>query len=203
MHPPRWFGNTRTIGQQQLDAFRDAVKAKANNPFEMLLHRSKLPMSLLTDVAEKQARMRLLGVEPFDATFGAKAQRKRPKLGEASLEEMVTRADDAAGGYSLKADGAFRKAREAEGEEMEAIQGEGVQREWYEKAGQSRRIWSELYKVATVGGAYERSDTSGARGLTCENFSDQHYNTYPPMLCNDYSMSCTTRRDLYRSRGRL
>ena len=134
----RWFGNTRTIGQQQLEQFREAIKTKVNNPFEVLLHRNKLPMSLLTEPISK-SRMDLLSAEPYNDTFGSKAQRKRPKLQVGSVEEL-----------SKHADVKFEKYDEEKDSSLLANQIEDnavVAREWYERAGQSRRIWGELYKV--------------------------------------------------------
>lgn len=45
----RWFGNTRVIGQRQLEQFREAMAEKVNDPYQMLMRQSKLPMSLLED----------------------------------------------------------------------------------------------------------------------------------------------------------
>ena len=73
----KWFGNTRVIGQAQLDKFRAEMQAKRGDPYSVLLKQSKLPMSLLTD-SKKAAKGSLLQVENFEYTFGAKAQRKRP-----------------------------------------------------------------------------------------------------------------------------
>lgn len=132
----RWFGNTRTIGQQQLDKFREAMKEKANNPFEILLHRQKLPLSLLVDSA-KTSKMHLLESESFDSIFGGKTQRKRPKLSFNSLDELANHATDKSESYDPSKDSNLFVTENYS----------GVTREWYEKAGQSKRIWNELYKV--------------------------------------------------------
>jgi nuclear GTP-binding protein len=42
----RWFGNTRVIGQKQLDSFREQMADKADNPFTVLLRERKLPMQV-------------------------------------------------------------------------------------------------------------------------------------------------------------
>jgi nuclear GTP-binding protein len=42
----RWFGNTRVIGQKQLESFREQMADKANNPFTVLLRERKLPMQV-------------------------------------------------------------------------------------------------------------------------------------------------------------
>ncbi len=45
----RWFGNTRTVGQKQLEDFRDEMKTKVNDPYTFVMRTNKLPMGLLTD----------------------------------------------------------------------------------------------------------------------------------------------------------
>ena len=135
----KWFGNTRTIGQDQLAQFREAIQAKAHDPFQVLLHRHKLPMSLLTDPT-KMARMNLLTTESFGDAFGPKARRKRPKLANASVEEIATSAYASGENYEQENDKALLMNYTDEKTELT--------KEWYERAGQSRRIWSELYKVS-------------------------------------------------------
>ena len=44
----KWFGNTRVVGQNELDRFRDEV-GKALNPHTVLVGQSKIPMGLLTN----------------------------------------------------------------------------------------------------------------------------------------------------------
>lgn len=45
----RWFGNTRTVGQKQLEEFREAMRVKVDDAFTVLLRQKKLPMQLLKD----------------------------------------------------------------------------------------------------------------------------------------------------------
>ena len=75
----RWFGNTRTISQKELDSFRDEMKVKDDDPYAVILRRKKIPMALLKD-SEKVASMNLLETESFSSVFGGKQSRKRPKL---------------------------------------------------------------------------------------------------------------------------
>ena len=37
----RWFGNTRVVGQKQLDAFREEMATKMNDPYSVLLKEKK------------------------------------------------------------------------------------------------------------------------------------------------------------------
>ena len=141
----RWFGNTRVIGQQQLENFREAIQAKINNPFEMLLQRNKLPMSLLqtdSQINVKQVKMNLLQTESFGDTFGSGRKRKRPKLKADNLAELADNAEKSFEKYDETADISLQVNQERV---MNDPSDES--RQWYEKAGQSRRIWNELYKV--------------------------------------------------------
>jgi len=84
----RWFGNTRVIGQTELDKFRDEMLQTHADPYSIVLKRKKLPMGLLQDAAEALHKDgstvglggALLTNEPFEQTFGSKSQRKRVKL---------------------------------------------------------------------------------------------------------------------------
>ncbi|EER07075.1 conserved hypothetical protein [Perkinsus marinus ATCC 50983] len=67
----RWFGNTRVLSQQKLQKFREEIGQSVNDPFQVVLKSSKLPMSLLTEGQNesdqprgKVARKNLLAVEP-------------------------------------------------------------------------------------------------------------------------------------------
>jgi nuclear GTP-binding protein len=138
----RWFGNTRTIGVKQLEAFRGEMAAKVADPYTVLLREKKLPLSLLEDPAPssggKAARASLVATQPFGATFGKKQTRKRPKLASDSYEALLGRAAEVGETFQERADaagvGVPDDARDA------------VRDAVFEK-GTSRRIWGELYKV--------------------------------------------------------
>ena len=49
----RWFGNTRVIGQKQLDQFREEMSTKVNDAYTVLLREKKLPLQLLEDPEKK------------------------------------------------------------------------------------------------------------------------------------------------------
>ncbi|KND01322.1 uncharacterized protein SPPG_03136 [Spizellomyces punctatus DAOM BR117] len=135
----RWFENTRTIGQNALTAFREAMASRANDPYTFIMRQNKLPMSLLTDPT-KVSRMQLLETDSFANTFGPKAQRKKPKLKAGSLDDLAVNVSDSLDGYdaakdenllaNVRTDGAIDAAKDP-----------------FLRAGQSRRIWNELYKV--------------------------------------------------------
>lgn len=61
----RWFGNTRTISQNDLDKFRQEVTTTEADPYSVLLKRQKIPMALLKD-SEKNAKINILETESYD-----------------------------------------------------------------------------------------------------------------------------------------
>merc|ERR1712029_84840 len=100
--------------------------------------KTDLPVSLLNERA-KFARVHLLETESFESTFGKKANRKRPNLrGSQSLAEMVSKAETASQSYSQDKDVA-RVTEDPDAKDSP--------REYIFAAGQSKRIWNELYKV--------------------------------------------------------
>ena len=80
----RWFGNTRVVGQTELDKFREEMSDKVADPYSVVLKRRKLPMGLLQDAAIATAngslKQGLLANESFEDAFGSKKRRKRVKL---------------------------------------------------------------------------------------------------------------------------
>lgn len=139
----RWFGNTRTISQDKMTTFREELSKSVNDPFSVVIKASKLPMALLTD-PEKDAKMNLLSIEPFNDTFGKKAQRKKPKLAAYDMEALAESSAKMEAKYTEK-----NHDRDlAEVKELESVTGvrEKVSEYIFNK-GTSRRIWAELYKV--------------------------------------------------------
>lgn len=156
----RWFGNTRSIGQEQLTAFRDAMSEKVSDPYTVLLKQRKIPMSLLktnsdesnviysgddvnNDEANKLNSLNVLSVDSFENTFGPKAQRKRPTLSSETMESLASRALEMDDSYTPKKDTNLVQIKL----EQQQQQDEDAARDPFLRAGQSRRIWNELYKV--------------------------------------------------------
>ncbi|OQR85515.1 nucleolar GTP-binding protein 2 [Achlya hypogyna] len=134
----RWFGNTRVVGQKELDKFRNEMSVKAADPYSVVLRTRKLPMGLIQDSA-KVTRMKLLETESFEDTFGSKKTRKRAKLGAISdLEALVNKASERAESYETK--GVDRNIA------VEVEFKDKTSHDVFNK-GQSKRIWGELYKV--------------------------------------------------------
>ncbi|CAK4096103.1 unnamed protein product [Aphanomyces euteiches] len=134
----RWFGNTRVVGQKELDKFRNEMNVKAADPYSVVLRTRKLPMGLIQD-STKVTRMKLLETETFEETFGKQRTRKRAKLnGVSDLEALVNRANEEADKYETK--GVDRNI------EVEVDFKDATSHDVFNK-GQSKRIWGELYKV--------------------------------------------------------
>jgi nuclear GTP-binding protein len=88
--------------------------------------------------------VQIVDTESFDSTFGPKATRKRPKLhGAISLSELAESASTTQGTFEEKK---AELASKADGKDIDWIQ---AAREAVFSKGQSKRIWGELYKVAS------------------------------------------------------
>jgi len=54
----RWFNSTRVIAQDALAEFRERIGSKIGDPYQVLLRRNKLPLSLLQEPATVNAHFR-------------------------------------------------------------------------------------------------------------------------------------------------
>ncbi|EED91374.1 predicted protein, partial [Thalassiosira pseudonana CCMP1335] len=146
----RWFGNTRVVAPTELDAFREEMTQSMADPYSVVIKRKQLPMGLLKDAAELQAKhggtnssAGLLLNEPFEHAFGTKSRRKRVKVEQfmvGNAETLANLPDDDATGYKSLLAAAQKTS------------GEGVDWRTEKKddlflKGQSKRIWGEFYKV--------------------------------------------------------
>ncbi|KAK9929345.1 hypothetical protein M0R45_026447 [Rubus argutus] len=166
----RWFGNTRVVGQKELEVFRDELANHLSNRYNVILKEKKLPMSLLND-HRKQARVHLLERESFSDAFGPKTKRKRPKLLAASYESLAKKADGSQDVFEQKHDD-----NAAEGGEADGFR-DLVRHTMFEK-GQSKRIWGELYKVVdssdVVVQVLDARDPQGTRCYHLEKHLKEH-----------------------------
>merc|ERR1712226_89528 len=164
----RWFGNTRVIGQAQLQKFQEEGKKAINDPYKMILRQSRLPISLIKDKVDK-ARPHL--VEDHGKVFGTKATRKRANLTVGSLAELVGKADNDADKYNPGQDrNLIAAAGNVSGINNVYNNGQPVQM----RAGQSKRIWGELYKVIdssdVILNILDARDPEGTRCKHIENY---------------------------------
>ncbi|KAL4505148.1 hypothetical protein ABPG72_016215 [Tetrahymena utriculariae] len=134
----KWFGPVRTIDQKSLERFRVEMQQKSNDPRHVLVKSKKLPISLLTD-ANNETKMNILDIEKYEETFGPKASRKRVKTTSYSYEDLIQQVEENDQKYDPKKDQDLNK------HQMQDFKNECRDRRM--EAGQSRRIWEELYKV--------------------------------------------------------
>ncbi|CAA9999969.1 unnamed protein product [Nesidiocoris tenuis] len=133
----KWFDNSRVIGQNALQKFQEEIGKAVKNPYDVVMKPTSLPITLLNETSKFQ-RVHLLDTESFESTFGKKKLRKRPNLkfrDEAHMNEVVSKTEEE---YKDTSD--YDKVREAPSERP-------AQRDWVMGAGQSKRIWNELFKV--------------------------------------------------------
>lgn len=125
------------ISQNALQKFQSELGAAVKNSYQFVMKPTTLPITLLNEKA-KNARVHLLDTETFDSVFGPKKSRKRPNLAVRNVEELTELASKVADEYSNEKD-------------SNIVRDDGgvkdVPRDWVMAAGQSRRIWNELYKV--------------------------------------------------------
>lgn len=81
-----------------MDKFRDNLREKKDDPYSVLLKRNKLPMVLLDEKLNPNVKKRphIVETEPFNDTFGPKAQRKKPRIDAGSFAELAAAAEEGA-----------------------------------------------------------------------------------------------------------
>lgn len=163
----RWFGNTRTISQNELEKFKDEMTTKEADPYSVVLRRKKIPMALLQD-SQKVAKVNILETESFDSVFGGNKTRKRPKLDNSSADfaSMLQNAEKRGDMYAQNSSADSNVEVDTGGELTKK------KAEMFSK-GQSKRIWSELYKVLdcsdVVLQVVDARNVPGTRSLHIEN----------------------------------
>ena len=160
----KWFGNSRVISQNALQKFQDELGVAIKNPYQMVMKPTKLPITLLNETA-KHARVHVLDTESFGSVFGQKKTRKRPNLKIRSMDQLSATATELSEKYDAEKDRDL--VREDTGVR-------DAPREWIMGAGQSKRIWNELYKVIdssdVVLQVLDARDPLGTRSPHIENF---------------------------------
>lgn len=137
----KWFGNTRTVTQDSLQKFQQALKTAVQDPTQVILKPSKLPVTLLSDKT-KQPKVPVLNIQPFNETFGKNSKRKKPNLQLVDYESLVASASEKQANYSEETDIKLESQIEKKNLEFK-----DERRDPLLKAGQSRRIYNELFKV--------------------------------------------------------
>ncbi|XP_042227404.1 nucleolar GTP-binding protein 2-like [Homarus americanus] len=133
----RWFGNTKVIGQKALQTFQEEMGKVMKDPYQVVMRKTTLPISLLNETA-KNARVHILDTEPYVCVFGKKKTRKKPNFKIEDFTQYAKSAEEAFGQYESEKDKDLVRD-DPDTQELPP--------EWFLKAGQSKRIWNELYKV--------------------------------------------------------
>ncbi|OAD52113.1 Nucleolar GTP-binding protein 2 [Eufriesea mexicana] len=136
----RWFGNSRVISQNALQKFQDELGKAMKDPYNVVMKPTQLPITLLQQKTAN-IRVHLLDTESFENVFGPKKVRKRPNLTTSSYDELQKLAEEKERIYSTEKD-----SKDVDLVRPDISIKEG-QRDWIMSAGQSKRIWNELYKV--------------------------------------------------------
>jgi len=160
----KWFDNTRVIGQTALQKFQDELGKAVRNPYDMIMKPTCLPITLLNE-KKKHERVHILDTESFESVFGSKKTRKRPNIYVRDEQQLLETINSVNESYSDAKD--LDLEREDTGEKT-------APRDWIMAAGQSRRIWSELYKVIdssdVVIMVLDVRDPQGTRCAHIENY---------------------------------
>ncbi|XP_076242995.1 nucleostemin 2 [Calliopsis andreniformis] len=136
----RWFGNSRVISQNALQKFQDELGKAMKDPYNVVMKPTQLPVTMLQQKA-LNARVHLLDTESFESVFGPKKVRKKPNLTISSYDELQKLAEEKEEVYN----------KEKDSKDVDLVRPDtgtrDAQRDWVMSAGQSKRIWNELYKV--------------------------------------------------------
>ncbi len=161
-----WFANSKTITQERLQKFQKDLKEARADPYKVIMKKTGLPVSLLSE-KPKAARAHLLETESFGSTFGKGSTRKRPRIATSDLSELAAAASAAGESYDSERDRDLKKTEDDEGVKERP-------REYIFSAGQSKRIWNELYKVIdssdVVVQVLDGRDPMGTRSKQIENY---------------------------------
>ena len=153
----RWFGNNRTITQEELAKYQTAYKEAKADQFQVILRERKLPKSLVHDEVEKK-RFDLLRAESFQDTFGKKARRRKAVLDAPDLKSLLKQAQEQEEDYIA----AEIKRKSKTGDQAEV------------DMGQTKRILGEVYKVidssTVVVEVLDARDPLGTRSRKLEEF---------------------------------
>lgn len=160
----RWFGNTKVIGQKALQTFQEEMGKVMKDPYKVVMRKTALPISLLNETA-KNTRVHILDTEPYSSVFGQKKSRKRPSLKVVDLADYAKTAEEASEKYDAEKDSNLVRP-EPDNQDLPP--------EWFLKAGQSKRIWNELYKVIdssdVVVQVLDARDPMGTRSKLVEKY---------------------------------
>lgn len=136
---------------------------RTHDPRSVLIKAKQLPLSLLVESTKKSSKVDLLELESYADTFGPKSKRKRIKLNAESLEDMVNNIEQKEQSYKTENDLNLNPVESTQKENKDLRL----------SAGQSKRIWDELYKVIDASDVLvcilDSRDPLGTRSYHLEN----------------------------------
>ena len=159
-----WFGNVRTIDPKKLEQMRKEMdKEKPHDTYNVFITQSHLPRSLINPISNEGKIKNIL--TSFEETFGKNCRRTKPNLQVYTMEELADTTNKMKEEYKIEKDSNLNYLNEEEKNAPEMK---------YMKAGQSKRIYSELLKVIDASDVLceilDARDPLGTRCSYLENF---------------------------------
>lgn len=159
----KWFGNPRLINQKNLENLRKEMENKSHDTYSLLLRRRRIPQSLITPLSNTGGVTKLH--TNYKDTFGPKSRRRKPNLKAYTIEEYADTSEKLVTDYDADTDINLTKLIEKDKNGPETK---------YIYAGQSKRIYGELYKVIdssdVICSIIDARDPMGTRSFNVENF---------------------------------
>ncbi|KAI5171567.1 nuclear GTP-binding protein [Nematocida sp. LUAm3] len=163
-----WFSSTRTTDQRELEKFREDLVSASSDAYKVLLDKGKVPISLIQEEKEKKIRNNI----SYEDTFGKKATRKRVKLTVTSIDELAVKSKE--------------KETISSNLPTQPILLNNKEKSYLK--GQSRRIWSELYKVLdssdVIVHVLDARDPLGTECKNVEKYLKEHPHKHMIYLLN-------------------
>jgi nuclear GTP-binding protein len=167
----RWFGNTRTISSTDIEKYRNTVRENKLDPYSVIIRNENLPIPLFQDKPENTSSQSSSSIS-FETTFGDKQQRKRPNI-ETDFSSYLKNVEKKYEDSSVYDMDTFKSSEIQNSESIDSSTVNLAREDIFSK-GQSKRIWSELYKVLDCSDVIleviDARDIPGTRCQHVENY---------------------------------
>ena len=161
----KYFGNIHTISTKKLEQMQKEIVKKRSDkdPYSIFIHGTSLPNSLINPISNEGKIKNKLS--SFEETFGKNSRRTKPNLPVYTIEELADSTNKMNEEYKSEKDSNLFYLNEEEKMAPEMK---------FSKAGQSKRIYSELLKVIDASDVLceilDARDPLGTRCSYLENF---------------------------------